>query len=62
MRIRSAAGGIVVRAMALLGEVSDLFIYVDAFIYRKSLVRSTRLQPPREIGLPSGVPSTQTTG
>ncbi len=59
MRIRPAAGGIVVRAMARLEGVSDVFIYVDAFLNRKHLARSTRLHRSRDLGLPTGVPSTQ---
>ena len=59
MGFRPAAGGIIVRTMALLEEASDLFIYVDAFVNRKSLARSTRLHRSRDIGLPTGVPSTQ---
>ena len=61
MRLRPAAGGIVVRIMASLEEASDLFIYVDAFLNRKSLARSTRLHRSRDTGLPTGVPSTQAT-
>jgi hypothetical protein len=59
MAFRPESGGIIVRAMALLDKASDLFIYIDAFLNRKSLVRRTRRHRSRDTGLPTTVPSTQ---
>ncbi len=58
-RLRPARGSAVARWMTGLADVSDLFIYLDAFIHRKSLARGARWRQSRDARLRTGELSAQ---